>query len=144
MLIAAAVAAMAVAPAGTMTPTASAQADLPTWLSEAIVPVSDLHMAANEMLRTLASGGGAPLTEACNKIGPPNAALQKLMPAPNPELTAEVQQAIDGFETLAENCPAVAEKPTQENINDYLDGMKSTEQHLASADAVILSLYPKG
>jgi hypothetical protein len=126
-----------------MTPAASAEVDLPTWLSEAIVPVSDLHNAANEVLRT-ARSGGTPLTEACQKIGTPNAALQKLMPAPNPELTAEVQQAIDGFDTLAENCPVVAKKPSDENIKSLLDDMKSTEQHLSSADAVILSLYPKG
>jgi spermidine/putrescine-binding protein len=126
-----------------MTPPASAEVDLPAWLSEAIVPVSDLHTAANEVFRTARNGGGTPLTEACKKIGAPNAALQKLMPAPNPELTAEVQQAIDGFDTLAENCPIVAKKPSDENIKAFLGDMKSTEQHLSSADAVILSLYPK-
>jgi hypothetical protein len=122
----------------------AAEADLPTWLTQAIVPVSDIHKAEFDVIRGPTAGGPPKLAEACKELGTANAGLQKLMPTPNPELSAEVQQAIDGFETAVEFCPTAVKELNPDNFEALWNDLTAAEQHLASADAIIVSLYPKG
>jgi hypothetical protein len=146
------------APAGM--PTASAQPELAGWLSRAIVPVSAIHTLESDALAATVAGpiDVAKLETACTGLDDARRDLQGQMPTPDQQLTVEVQQAIDNFETAAQYCgDVVAFRPdpnqSDEDNNNFLNyiinerflaTLTEAEQHLDRADAKIRELSAKG
>jgi hypothetical protein len=85
------------------------------------------------------------LLASCTQLRDANAALRGQMPTPDPKLTAEVQQAIDNFDTASpRGCYAFLNTPNTQ-IKDLIVGILYTaDQHLSSADAVLFALSGAG
>lgn len=137
------------------TPTAGAQNELAGWLSKAIVPVSDIHKAESDALAAdLADPvDTVKLQAACTRLNDANHMLGAQMPPPDTKLNVEVQQAIDNFETAAQACtdviafrpdPKKSEEDNDEALGELSGNFRvaliDAEQHLAAADAIVLSL----
>lgn len=140
-------------------PTASAHAELAGWLSKAIVPVSEIHRLESDALAAMAAKpiDVAKLETARTRLNDARLTLQGQMPSPDPQLTVEIQQAIDNFETAAQVCrdivafrpnPNKSDKDNNEALEDikgdFLDPLKAAEEHLGRADAIIVELSAKG
>lgn len=141
-------------------PTANAQNDqLAAWLSRVFGPISTIHQVEGGLLDAL--GGQEPdvakLKVVCPQLNDGKSAVQAQLPSPDPKLTAEVQQAVDNFETAAmENCDAVVgwrpdpNKNAGENeadrenlVNELWGSLGAAEKHLVSADTVLAGLTAK-
>ena len=141
-------------------PTASANAELAGWLSKAIVPVSEIHRLESDALAAMAAKpiDVAKLETARTHLDDARLTLQGQMPTPDTQLTVEIQQAIDNFETAAERCcgDIVAFRPDPNKLDednneafkdikaDFLDPLTAAEEHLARADDIIVELSAKG
>ena len=68
------------------------------------------------------------------------------MPAPDPKLTAEVQQAIDNFDSTSQSCGEAFTQSTPAatgaKLDDFISFLRTAEQHLSSADTVLVALAP--
>jgi hypothetical protein len=142
-------------------PTASAQAELAGWLSKAIVPVSEIHTLESDALAASEADPRdvAKLETACTRLDDARRTLQGQMPTPDQQLTVEVQQAIDNFETAAsaEVCgevvafrpdPNQSDEVNNNRLKFKIDYFRATlgeaEQYLGRADARIGELSAKG
>lgn len=142
-------------------PAADAQNDqLAQWLSKAFVPVSTIHQAEGVVIPASNADpvDTAKLKQGCQQLNDAKIAFQGVLPSPDPKLTAEVQQAVDNFETAAtENCDAViAWKPDPNKtrnqndedlynlVSEFQGSLQAGEQHLASADTILAGIAAKG
>ena len=140
-------------------PTASAQPELAGWLSKAIAPVSEIHTLESDALAAIVADpiDVATLETACTRLDDARRALQGQMPTPDQQLTVEIQQAIDNFETAAQDCGEVVafrpdpNKSDEDNNNDlndinlyFQERLNEAEEHLVRADAIIGELSAKG
>lgn len=126
-------------------PTARAQAPLADWLSRAAVHVQDIHKAENAAFAVIAAPGsidGDKLRADCTQLHDANEALRGVMPAPDPKLTVEVQQAIDNFDNALQSCSAAFD--TGNLSKDFVYYLETAEQHFASADTILVALAPAG
>ena len=146
-------------PATAGMPTASAQPELAGWLSKAIVPVSKIHTLESDALAAIVADpiDVAKLETACTGLNDARRTSQGQMPTPDEQLTVEIQQAIDNFETAAQDCGHVVAFRPDPNKSDeannfdlnYMLGefqydLTEAEQHLVRADAIIGELSAKG
>jgi hypothetical protein len=141
-----AAAAFAVVFAAAQPPLANAASPLADWLTKASQPISNIHRAEDEAMTALRSNKPLDLEKlknACTQLGDANGALQKVMPTPDPNLTAEVQQAVDNFETAADVCPKIKAKK-DDNQQEFMSSLYDAEQHLAKADAILVKLSSQG
>ena len=123
-------------------PHANAADPLADWLTRAGEPISNIHRAEDEAMSTLRSNKPIDfdkLKAACTQLGDADRALQNVMPTPDPNLTAEVQQAVDSFETAAEVCPKIKAKKDV-NQQEFMKSLFEAEQHLAKADGILVKL----
>ena len=140
-------------------PTASAQAELAGWLSKANVPVSEIHTLESDALAAIVADpiDVAKLETACTRLDDARRDLQGQMPTPDQKLTVEVQQAIDNFETAAQDCEKVVafrpdpNKSDEDNNNDLYNisgdfqyDLMTADQYLVRADAIIVDLSARG
>jgi hypothetical protein len=142
----AAVGTLAVVGAITQAPPAYAADPLADWLTRASEPISNIHRAEDEALTVLRSNKPIDfdkLKTACAQLSDADRALQNVMPTPDPNLTAEVQQAVDGFETAADVCPNIKAKK-DDNQKEFMTALYESEQHLAKADAILVKLSGQG
>lgn len=136
------------APAG-----AATEAELAEWLSKAFTPVSELHTVGGAALEALRTSDMTSLAPTCPRLATATRQLQALVPTPEPALTAEMQQAVDDFETASVACDAVLawrpdpERPNSANNEESLDLRRAVvapliaaELHLSSADAALTEI----
>src|ERR1700761_4584252 len=93
--------------AGCPVAAATSQTDLADWLSKAAVHIEAIHKAEGEAYTIIAKPGRIDddkLKASCGQLHDATEALRGVMPTPNPQLTAEVQQAIDNFDSASESC----------------------------------------
>jgi hypothetical protein len=146
MFIAGGAAAAFVVLFATAEPHANAADALADWLTRASEPISNIHRAEDEAMSTLRSNKPIDfdkLKAACIQLGDADRALQTVMPTPDPNLTAEVQQAVDSFETAAEVCPKIKAKK-DDNQQEFMKSLFEAEQHLAKADGILVKLSSQG
>jgi hypothetical protein len=132
--------------ATTQPPLATAADPLADWLTRASDPISNIHRAEDQAMTALRSNKPLDLEKlkgACTQLSDANGALQKVMPTPDPNLTAEVQQAVDNFETAADVCPKIKAKK-DDNQQEFMKSLYDAEQHLAKADAILVKLSSRG
>jgi hypothetical protein len=142
----AAVAAFVVGVATAQSSLANAANPLADWLTRASEPMSNIHRAEDDALTALRSNKPIDfdkLKAACTQLGDADRALQNVMPTPDPNLTAEVQQAVDNFETAADVCPKIKAKK-DDNQQEFMTSLYDAEQHLAKADAILVKLSSQG
>src|ERR671936_793366 len=65
-----------------------------------------------------------------------------VVPTPNPQLTVEVQQAIDNFDSASEACTEYFGDGDDAKLNSFWSLSRDAEQHLSSADTVLVGLSP--
>jgi hypothetical protein len=141
-----AAAAVAVVLAATVPPIANAANPMADWLTKASEPILNIHRAEDEAMSALRSNKPLDLDKlktACTHLGDANRALQNVMPTPDPNLTAEVQQAVDNFETAADVCPKIKAKK-DDNQQEFQSSLFQAEQHLAKGDAILVKLSSQG
>ena len=126
---------------------ASGQTDLADWLSKAAVHVQAIHKAQTDAYTSIATRGHIDdnkLKTSCDQLRAANEGLRDVMPSPNHALTVEVQQAIDNFESASESCTDYffgAENA--DKLNEFWSHMQDAQQHLSSADTILVTLTPK-
>jgi hypothetical protein len=132
-------------------PTASAQPGLPDWLSRASIHVSDIHKAEDALVVALKQTAVTntvdvpALLASCTQLRDANAALRGQMPTPDPKLTAEVQQAIDNFDTASpRGCNIFLNTPNVQTHHLLLEILQTADRHLSSADAILFALSGAG
>jgi hypothetical protein len=131
-------------------------AALAAWLTTAFDPVQKLHAAENMLIPILAPvyldedetqekplEDVTVLKEPCDRLHDAQVALDAVMTTPDPTLTAEIHQAVDGIDTAVVNC-------TQVITDEITDRKKArgaiqrplyaAEDHLVSADIVVAKL----
>ncbi|WIM86388.1 hypothetical protein PT015_15915 [Candidatus Mycobacterium wuenschmannii] len=125
--------------------TASSQTDLADWLSRAAPHVEAIHKAESDAYAVIAARGRIDddkLKQSCGRLHDANEALREVMPTPNPNLTAEVQQAIDNFDSASESCTEYFNTDDDAKLNDFWSHSRTAEQHLSSADSILVGLTP--
>ncbi len=121
------------------------QTDLADWLSRAAVHIEAIHKAESDAYTVIAKRGPIDddkLKASCGQLHDANEALRGVMPTPNPQLTVEVQQAIDNFDTASESCDTYFGAGDDAKLNDFWSRSRDAEQHLSSADTVLGALAP--
>lgn len=124
---------------------ATSQTDLADWLSRAAVHIEAIHKAESDAYTVIAKRGPIDddkLKTSCGQLHDANEALRGVMPTPNPQLTVEVQQAIDNFDTATESCTAYFGAGDDAKLNEFWSHSRDAEQHLSSADTVLVALAP--
>ena len=122
---------------------ATSQTDLADWLSKAAGHVEAIHKAENDAYSIMASRGQIDddrLKVNCDQLRGATEGLRDVMPSPNPALTAEVQQAIDNFDSASESCAEYFGVGDADKLNEFWTRSRSGEQHLSSADSIVVSL----
>lgn len=122
---------------------ATSQTDLADWLSKAAGHVEAIHKAENDAYSLIASRGHIDddkLKVNCDQLRDATEALRDVMPSPNPTLTAEVQQAIDNFDSASESCAEYFGVRDADKLNEFWLRSRNGEQHLSSADSIVVSL----
>ena len=125
---------------------ATSQTDLADWLSKAAPHVEAIHKTENDAYGIIAARGQIDddkLKLSCDRLRDANEALREVMPSPNPGLTVEVQQAIDNFDSATESCAEYFGTGDADKLNEFWSLSRRAEQHLASADTVIVGLTPQ-
>jgi hypothetical protein len=123
--------------------TASTQTDLADWLSKSAVHIEAIHKAESGAYAVIAKPGRIDddkLKVSCDQLHDANEALREVMPTPNPQLTVEVQQAIDNFDSASESCAAYFGAGDDAKLNDFWALSRTAEQHLSSADTILVAL----
>ena len=133
-----------------MTPAALAE-----WLSKSVGPIGDVHEAESILFAALYEEkiDFAAIDDGCLRLGEANGLLPTLVPTPDSMLTAEVQQAIDDFDTASNTCndffvvrrdPGETDEAFLESLyHDLVRGLYRAEQHLANADGIVAELAAK-
>lgn len=124
---------------------ATSQTDLADWLSRSAVHIEAIHKAESDAYNVIAAPGRIDddkLKASCDQLHDANEALRTVMPSPNPQLTVEVQQAIDNFDTASESCNAYFGEGDAAKLNEFWSRSRDAEQHLSSADTVLVALTP--
>jgi hypothetical protein len=124
---------------------ATSQTDLADWLSRSAVHIEAIHKAESDAYAVIAKRGRIDddkLKASCGQLHDANEALRDVMPSPNPQLTVEIQQAIDNFDTASESCEAYFGAGDAAKLNEFWSLSRDAEQHLSSADTVLLALTP--
>jgi hypothetical protein len=124
---------------------ATSQTDMADWLSRAAVHIEAIHKAENEAYAVIAKPGRIDddkLKTSCGQLHDANEALRDVMPTPNPQLTAEVQQAIDNFDSASESCNEYFGVGDDAKLNSFWSLSRDAEQHLSSADTILVGLSP--
>ena len=124
---------------------ATSQTDLADWLSRAAVPIEAIHKAESEAYAVIAKPGRIDddkLKTSCGQLHDANEALRSVMPTPNPQLTVEVQQAIDNFDSASESCTEYFGAGDDAKLNSFWSLSRDGEQHLSSADTILVGLSP--
>lgn len=144
--VAGVVLALTVLPTGAA-PTANAQIPVADWLSRVAAPVEDIHKAENAAFAVIQVSGkidGDKLLASCAQLRDANERLRNGMPSPDPKLTVEVQQAIDNFDSAAQACTDSVLARNVEKLADFVSFLGTAEQHLSSADTLLVALAPAG
>ncbi len=126
-------------------PTARAQAPLADWLTRADPHVQDIHKAENAVFAVIEAPGsidGDKLRASCAALHGANEALRGVMPAPDPKLTVEVQQAIDNFDSALQSCNEAFD--TGRLSKEFVFYLESAEQHFSGADTILVGLAQAG
>jgi len=124
---------------------ATSQTDLADWLSRAALHIEAIHKAESEAYSVIARPGRIDddkLKTSCGQLHDANEALRSVMPTPNPQLTVEVQQAIDNFDSASESCAEYFGAGDDANLNNFWLLSRDAEQHLSSADTILVGLSP--
>jgi hypothetical protein len=124
---------------------ATSQTDLADWLSRAAVHIEAIHKAESDAYTVIAKPGRIDddkLKTSCDQLHGANEALRGVMPTPNPQLTVEVQQAIDNFDSASESCTEYLGAGDDAKLNSFWSFSRDAEQHLSSADTVLAGLSP--
>jgi len=122
---------------------AGSQTDLADWLSKAAVHIQAIHQAESDAYTVIAKPGHIDddkLKASCDQLHDANEALREVMPTPNPQLTVEVQQAVDNFDSASESCAAYFGSGADAKLNEFWSLTRTAEQHLSSADAILVAL----
>jgi hypothetical protein len=131
--------------AGCPVAAATSQTDLADWLSKAAPHIEAIHKAESDAYSVIARPGRIDydkLKTSCGQLHDANEALRSVMPTPNPQLTVEVQQAIDNFESASESCTEYFGAGDDAKLNSFWSLSRDAEQHLSSADTVLVGLSP--
>ena len=126
-------------------PAANAEAGLADWLTKASVQLAEIHQAEGDALTVLQAEGSidyAALQPVCTRLANANTAFKETLPTPDPKLTAEVQQAVDNFESAAQSCALAISAHDDDKVREFVLYMKRAERHLANADAIVVTLPP--
>lgn len=138
------------APAAAVTPAALAE-----WLARTRGPIDEMHSAESDVFEAIhtRTGGVAGVLQACAALTEAHGRLPAVVPTPDPVLTAEMQQAIDDFETATEICNAFdvdEENHVEGDIGPYTSlagdltrALLKAEQHLVKADVIVAELAAK-
>jgi hypothetical protein len=132
--------------AGCPVAAATSQTDLADWLSKAAVPIEAIHKGESDAYAVIAKRGRIDddkLKASCGQLHDANEALRNVMPSPNPQLTVEVQQAIDNFDSASESCTAYFGEGDAAKLNEFWSLSQDAEQHLSSADTILVALGPR-
>jgi hypothetical protein len=143
--IAAGGAAVAVVLATVTAPQANAAGGLADWLTKASVQVTEIHKAETDAVAAIKVEDQIDFTgleAACRRLETANTALAKTLPTPDPPLTAEVQQAVDNFESATQSCSQAVRTKDTATVNQFGKYLTAAERHLVKADAIIVKLPP--
>jgi hypothetical protein len=124
---------------------AGTRTDLADWLSKAAVHIEAIHKAESDAYAVIAKPGHIDddkLKVTCDQLHDANEALREVMPTPNPQLTVEVQQAVDNFDSASESCATYFGVGDDAKLNDFWALSRTAEQHLSSADTILVALNP--
>ena len=85
---------------------------------------------------------GAKLQADCTQLHNANEALRSVMPTPDPNLTVEVQQAIDNFDNALHSCSEALD--TGNLSKDFVRFLATAEQHFSRGDTILVALAAAG
>ncbi len=124
---------------------ATSQTDLADWLSRAACTSRRSTKPRASRTAVIAKPGRIDddkLKASCGQLHDANEALRSVMPTPNPQLTVEVQQAIDNFDSASESCAEYFGAGDDAKLNGFWLLSRDAEQHLSSADTILVGLSP--
>jgi hypothetical protein len=113
--------------APTTTPTPSRQDAIRAWHNATLVPLQEIHDAADKIVKAAEAFDLVTMGIACQEQHDAVDQVQQHMPSPDPDLTAQLQKALSDYSTAAAICTTAVEN---RNLDDF--GQAATFVHEAN------------
>lgn len=124
------------------TPTTSSSTalqQLQQWWSAARDDFTDMKNASEDVQHAMEVFTPGGLAAGCQRVHDAAAVrLQSHLPAPDSELTAELQAAIEDYHSAAHMCLAVAAGSTVNYDAEFMSSMAQANRHMKAAQDIIL------
>jgi aryl-alcohol dehydrogenase-like predicted oxidoreductase len=114
------------------------------WYASAGTHIRALSVANYEINNAAQTTDMAQLTPACQHLQDAVNGLQNTMPAPNAELTTEMQAALNDFGNAAHGCLAGVPSHDQGAIGQAAQSMTSGGKHLDAATVILARITNGG
>jgi hypothetical protein len=124
--------------AGPSAPASADQGTVLEWWSVAREPFTDLQQSLADAQRALATVDRSAMDEACQQMHDTAAVdLRAHLPAPNPELTSELEAATEDAHAAAHMCLSVLARSTNSYDGEFPVDVEQAEKHLLAAQELV-------
>jgi hypothetical protein len=114
------------------------------WWSQAREPVTDLQKSLTDAQHALAAFDRHAMDEACGQMHDSAAVdLRSHLPAPDPELTRELEAATEDAHAAAHMCLSVLERSTNSYDGEFPVDIDQAEKHLLAAQELVRQALAK-
>lgn len=125
-------------PETSSTPTTSEDAAMQQWWSEAREHFDDLQSAVKDTRKGLADQDEAVLRKSCQDMHDAGAVdLRAHLPAPDPDLTAEIDAAINDAHEASHMCLAAISGSLNNYAGEFDADLEQADKHLEAALAIV-------
>ncbi|MGZ5380214.1 MAG: hypothetical protein ACXWD8_20280 [Mycobacterium sp.] len=124
--------------AGPSAPGSAGQGSILEWWSQAREPVTDLQKSLADAQHALATVDRSAMDDACRQMHDTAAVdLRSHLPAPNPELTRELEAATEDAHAAAHMCLSVLAGSTNSYNGEFPVDIDQAEKHLLAAQQLV-------
>jgi hypothetical protein len=123
---------------GSSSPTTPSVTALQQWWADAAKDFTDMRKASDEVSQAFGRFRPGALAAACQHIhDAAEVGMQRHLPSPNPELTAELHAAVEDFHSAAHLCLAVVAGSPTNYDGEFLSSMAQANHHMRAAQDII-------
>jgi hypothetical protein len=124
-------------PENASAPTTAESTAMRQWWSAAHTHFDELQRAVGDTQAGLKRQDGAVLQKSCQVMHDAGVVLRAHLPAPNPDLTAELDAAINDAHEAAHMCLAAINGSQNNYAGEFAANLDQAEKHLAAALAIV-------
>jgi hypothetical protein len=121
------------------TPTPSRQDAIRAWHNAALVPLQEIHDAADKIVKAAEAFDLVTMGIACQEQHDAVEQVQQHMPSPDPDLTAQLQKALSDYSTAAAICTTAVENRNFDDFGQATTFVSEANSHMDQASSILAS-----